>query len=328
MGIENKQYLRKVSLFLSRPPVIGNNPSAFVPGRVMDLSGFHIKFETVQQDEESPNNCTIRVYNLSDATVSAVREEFGEVVLQAGYGTNFGVIFQGTIKQFRVGRVDNKTTYLDLLCADGDMAYNWAIVKKTLAAGSSFADRVAAATEAMTPYGVSAGQLIYPNTGGILPRGRVLFGYAKAAVRAEVQTMGATWSIQNGKMNIVPLTGYLPGEAVILNSGTGLIGRAEQTQDGIKARCLLNPRIVIGGLVKIDNKSINQTIAAKDQAIPGGQLPFNQWAGIQTFANTTADGLYRVYVAEHKGDTRGQEWYTDIICLTVDPVTGQCKAYG
>lgn len=320
------QYLRRCSLLVTAPRR-GNNPSAFEPvGSVMDLSDFHIIFQTSQQDEEGPDNATIRVMNLSDDTVKRIRKEFSEVVLQAGYeGSAFGIIFKGTIKQFRVGRVDNKNTYLDILAADGDMAYNWSVVKKTLAAGSDYAARINAAIEAMAPNGVQAGQLIYPDTGGILPRGKVLFGYAKATVRANTQTMGATWHIANGKLNVIPLDGYLPGEAVVLTAGTGLIGRVEQTIDGMRARCLLNPKLTIGGSVKIDNASINQTLQQNPDAAP---VPFNQWTGLQQLANISSDGLYRVYVAEHRGDTRGQDWYTDLVCLTVDPVTRKVKAYG
>jgi hypothetical protein len=36
-------------------------------------------------------------------------------------------------------------------------------------------------------------------------------------------------------------------------------------------------------------------------------------------AATTWTGLYRVLVAEHEGDSRGQPWYTDITALAVDP---------
>lgn len=324
------QFKRRCSLLLLPRGTTGNNPSAFVAGGTpMDLSNFQIKFETVQQDEESPNNCSIRVFNLSAATVKAVRDEYSQVVLQAGYeGSSFGVIFQGQVKQYRIGRTDNKTTYLDILACDGDMAYNWALVNQTLAAGSSSQDRINAAIKAMQPYGISAGQVIATGTGGTLPRGKVLFGYAKATIRSETQTNGQTWNINNGQVNIIPLDGYLPGEAVVLNSGTGLIGRPEQTQDGIKARCLLNPKIVIGGLVKIDQASINQTAQQRDFVIPQGQLPYDRYAGVQMLANVAADGLYRVYVAEHRGDTRGQEWYSDLVCLTVDPVTNKVKPYG
>lgn len=312
---ENGQYGRKVSLLL----VEGE--------KALDLSDFHIRFETAQQDEESPNNCTIRVYNLSETTIKKVREEYSRVVLQAGYmNAPFGVIFDGTIKQFRIGRENNITTYLDILAADGDEAYNWAVVRQSLAAGSSHSDRVNAIIKEMTPKGVTAGKIIYPDTGGVLPRGKVLFGYAKGAMRQVVRTMGSTWSIQNGKVNIIPLDSYLPGEAVVLTSATGLIGRPEQTQDGIKARCLLNPKIIVGGTVKIDNKSINQTVNRDANAPPGPA--YNQYAGVQMLASVTADGLYRVYVAEHVGNNRGLEWYTNIICLTVNPVTQKVKPYG
>ncbi len=295
--------------------------------KALDLSDMHFRFKTAQEDAEAPGNCEIRVWNLSEATIKTIRGEYTKVVLQAGYKqAPFGVIFTGTIKQYRIGREpDALNTYLDILCADGDEAYNFATCSRTLAAGSSPGDRIAAAVAAMSDKGVNSGQVLIPSTGGILPRGKVLFGMAKAIIRAETQTIGATWSIQNGYVNVIPLTGYLPGEAVVLNALSGLIGRPEATIDGIRARCLINPKIIVGGLVKIDNKSINQTL---QQNPDGAPLAYNQYAGLQQLATVTNDGVYRVYVVEHTGDTRGQEWYTDLVCLTVDPVTQTVKAYG
>lgn len=294
----------------------------------LDLSEMHIRFNTSQEDEESPNNASIRVYNLSDETMVKMQTEFNKVVLQAGYENSaFGVIFTGTIKQFRVGRENAVTRYIDILAADGDQAYNWAIVNKTLLAGSSPDQRVRAAVAAMVPKGVDAGSINLDATGGILPRGKVLFGMARDSIRQQTVPNGCTWNIQDGKVNITPLTSYQPGQAVVLNSATGLIGIPEATQQGIKARCLINPRIRVGSLVKIDNKGLNQTMAQGDAAIPGAQIPYNRYAGVEMYANVNRDGIYRVYVAEYTGDTRGQDWYTDLILLSVDPVTNEVKAY-
>ena len=262
-----------------------------------------------------------------------VREEYSRVVLQAGYQNGpFGVIFDGTIMQFRVGKVDNKTTYLDILAADGDVAYNWAVVQKSLARGTTVAQQANEIVKAMTETGgVAPGSIVFPSTGGIVEgmRGKVLFGYAKAALRQVTRSTGTTWSIQNGKVNVIPLDSFLPNAEVVLTAKTGLIGRPEQTQEGIKAQCLLNPEILVGGTVWINNQSINQTQAAQGVALPGGaQLAFNQRTGFQNFASVTADGRYRVYVAEHEGDTRGNAWYTRIICLTVDPTTSKVQPYG
>lgn len=290
----------------------------------LDLSDFHVTFEVRQEDEESPNNARITVENLSSDTVQAVQNEYSRVVLQAGYwNAPFGVIFDGQIKQFHKGRSDAKTTFLDILAADGDMAYNYATLRQSLAAGSTPEQRVQAVVAAMAPHGVQAGEVKIPGTGGILPRGKVLFGLAKAAMRQIVRDRGATWNISDGKVNVTPLDGYQEGEAVVLTRDTGLIGRPEQTEGGLRARCLINPRIRVGGLVKIDNASVNQTSQAQRFAIPGAQLAYDRYAGVQMLADVTADGIYRVYVAECVGDTRGQDWYMDLVLLAVDPVSGK-----
>lgn len=313
MTDQTGQFIRKVSLLL----VNGSE--------TLDLSDMHIRFRTQQQDEESPSNCSIRVFNLNAQTLDKVQNEFSRVVLQAGYENgSFGVIFDGTIKQFRIGREPDKVnSYIDILAADGDLGYNWATVNKSMSAQTTSGEKVAAAVLAMSGHGLKAGQLLGP-MGGILPRGKVLLGMARAILRSETQNNGATWSIQNGEINIIPLTGYLPGQAVVLTALTGLIGRPEQTDGGIRCRCLMNPKITVGGLVQIDNASINRTIQQQPGSAP---LAYDKWAKLQQLATVTADGTYRVYVAEYVGDTRGADWYVDLICLTVNPDTNMCSKF-
>ena len=297
--------------------------------KALDLSELQFTFETYQEDEQSPNSCSIRVFNLSDATLKKIQTEYSRVVLQAGYvNAAFGTIFDGGIIQYRIGRNEGSPdTYLDILAADGDLAYNFATINQTLKAGSSASERLTAVANSMASKGVSVGHIVIPSSGGILPRGKVLFGMAKTMMRTQVQSVNCTWSIDNGQINVIPLDGYLPGDAVVLTSATGLIGRVEQTQDGMRARLLLNPLVTVGGLVKIDNASINVTISNPSVALPVGQLIYNQRVGIALPADVATDGLYRVYVAEYKGNTRGQEWYTDIVALAVNPVTQKVKAY-
>lgn len=313
--VAGTQYIRKASLILSE----GN--------KVLDLSEMHFKFQTQQEDQESPSNCSIRVFNLSEDTAKAVKAEYGRVILQAGYESAYGVIFDGTIKQFRFGREpDGISTYLDILAADGDVPYNYAVMNQSLAAGSTIEQRIALATGAMGELGLQVGHVeVSEGLRGIAnPRGAVLFGLARTRLRSLVRNAGATWTIQDGKIYIVPLDGFLPGEAVLLNHQTGLIGRVEQTNNGMTARCLLNPKITVGGLVKIDEASINQTI----QRGGGTLLAYDKRAPVMFLASTQGDGLYRVYVATYTGDTRGQDWYTDITCLSVDPNLQEVKPYG
>ncbi len=291
----------------------------------LDLSEMHFKFHIQDSDEQSPNTATIRVYNLAAETVKQIQGEYTRVILNAGYQNgNYGVIFDGTIKQFRRGRENATDTYLDILAAHGDIEYNFSVISKTIAAGAT--DSSAIINTISEGMNLPVDNKLGP-TGGVLPRGKVLWGMNRDLMRQMVRSQGATWSIQNGRIQVIPLTGYLPTEAVLLTANTGMIGLPEQTDEGIKVRSLLNPKLDIGGTVKIDNSSINQTSAQGQNALPVGQLAYNQNAAVQFLADVTNDGLYRLYVVEHIGDSRGQEWYSDMICLAVDQSIGQVKAY-
>ena len=321
--ILDQQWGRAASLFVASPT-----------GDGIDLSDLHFRFRVSNADQETPNTMVVRIYNLSPDTVRSITGrtpvEFTRVILQAGYhGTSVGVIFDGTIKQFRRGRENSVDTYLDILAASSDIEYNFGVCNQTLAAGSTPAQRIAAIASQMG-LGVNAPG---PYTGGVLPRGKVLWGMGRALMRCEANSQNASWSIQDGMAQVVPLAGYLPGEAVVLSAASGLIGIPEQTEQGVRARCLLNPKLRIGGLVQIDNASISQISQADLKAsgfpvssLPVGQLPYDRYAGLQLPADIAADGLYRLYVAEFEGDTRGPAWYTDIIGLALDPSSNQVMA--
>lgn len=312
------QYLRKVGLVLLNNAQGPTSSGDAVSQGGLDLSQQQIWFQVSQEDTESPSTAIIRVYNLKESTEKRIQKEYQNVVLQAGYegDGNYGKIFTGTVKQFKRGRVNALDSYLDIFAADGDKAYNFGFVNKTLAAGSSIKDRVEAISEGFQKYDVTNGQLdgltqATSQTGGVLPRGKVLFGLAKDQMGAVTDTAGVSWSIQDGKLVTVPLTGYLPGEAVALNSRTGMIGVPEATQNGIEVQCLLNPKIRIGTRVQIDNKLINQT-TVREQGFP-------RYTDLSFPASVTNDGFYRVLVVEHEGECPyGNTWTSKLTCLAVN----------
>jgi hypothetical protein len=258
----------------------------------------------------TPNVADIRVYNLDEKTALQIRKEFTRVTLQAGYEGNFGVIFQGNIKQVIIGRESATDTFIDIVAGDGDRAYNFAIINATLAKGSTQTDQINAAATAMGPKGVTAGHLGEQSTQQ-LPRGKVMYGNARGYLRDVAQNSQSSWSIQDEKITFVKKKSYLPGERVVLTSKTGMIGTPQQTNEGVNVKCLLNPNIKIASRVQIDNASIARFKI--NLSIP------NSAANIP--APLTADGVYYVLVVEHTGDTRGIEWYSNLICLNIDVTT-------
>ncbi|PRG63830.1 hypothetical protein C6T69_23370 [Burkholderia multivorans] len=299
-----QQFGRKVSL------IIG-----FDSGEALDLSELRIVFRVQRGDLQTPNSARIRVYNVSDNTAQKVEREYSRVVLQAGYEGNYGIIFDGSLVQVRRGRESQTDTYLDITAADGDMAYNFAVVNTTLAAGSTPEDHVKVCTAAMGQFGVAEGYR--PDLGGRpLPRGKVMFGMARDHLETVARSTQTLWSIQDGKLQMVPETSYVPGEIPSITSESGMVGLPEQTQNGITVKMLLNPSIKIGRLVKLDNRSIQRyefSLNNKQQAENGaiaGQNKIN--------SPEKTDGYYYVMTNEHWGDTRGNDWYTEAICLAVD----------
>jgi hypothetical protein len=282
----------------------------------IDLSNLRFRFEVRASDVETPNTATIRVYNLSPDTVRAITGTPGldngltTVTLTAGYvNGNKGNIFQGDIKQFRKGRERNVDSYLDIMAGDGDQAYNQSIINQSLPAGTNDSQQLSAIAGSLgLPVADTANGFL--TTGGVLPRGKVMFGMARLYMRSLANTNNCRWSIQNGVVTLVPNKGYLPGTAVAINSATGMIGTPEQTDNGIVVRCYLNPLIQIGTQVQINNADINQAVI-KSQFFPTYTSQYYP----ATIAN---DGFYRVLVAEHVGDTRSNDWYTELTCLNID----------
>lgn len=297
----SRQYLRSCKLIVSS-----------IGGDGLDLSELRIEFTVSQADIQTPNSALIRVWNLSAQTSKRIEKEFTRVTLQAGYGDDdTGVIFDGTIVQLRRGRASATDTYLDISAADGDAAYNFGIIVTSLAAGAKPEDQYKAATEAFKKYGVDAGVIPAEGLGNqALPRGKVMFGMARDYMRDLADTTLTSWSIQNGKVNMVKRGGYLPGEAVVLNSESGMIGIPEQTVGGINVKALLNPRFRYSGRIRINEGDINRAAVSLSAASPTVYLP-----------RLVEDGFYRIVVCNHSGDTRGDDWYSDLICVALDDTT-------
>jgi hypothetical protein len=299
-----KQFGRKCSF-----RVLDNN------GAGLDLSEFRVTFKVHQLDNETPNTMVVTVYNLSDDTMNRIGGEFTNVLLQAGYeGASYGQIFTGNIKWIERGKEKNTDKYLRIWAADGDQAYNFTTCNHALAAGSTAKDVMDYLTGQFAQNGVGKSADFDHFVGTIPPvalsRGKVLMGMARTHMAEWSTKNGFRWSTQHGNLTLVPVTGYRPGEAVVLSSTTGLIGTPKADQGGVTVRCLLNPNIVIGGLIQLAHDDIN-TLTTNQTGL--------KFRDVQISAATTWQGLYRVLVAEHEGDTRGRPWYTDIIALAVDP---------
>lgn len=278
-------------------------------GGTFDLSGLRVVFDVEQEHTQAPNRASIFVYNVSRQTAKQFTDkEFTRVQLEAGYRDNLAGVFSGNIKLATYGHDTPTETLLSLYCGDGDEAYNSAFVQKTLAAGSTPRDHVDEAAKEMRKHGVELGYIAgLPDFRH--PSPITLFQPAKQVLRDICEFAGASWSIQDEKLQIVPKKGNLPGQPVELNSTNGLIQRPVQTPGGIFVRCLLRPEMKVNGTIKINNASVQ--LAAPD-------LSIREEVSNEKLPSLAGDGLYKVLVIRRIGDTHGRPWYNEMLCLAAD----------
>jgi hypothetical protein len=301
------QFGRKWTLLVT--PVVG--------GQGVDLSPLRITFRTYAADVPTPARAIIKVYNIDPRNARNIMKGTAgsEVTLQAGYepSDNVGVIFKGQLMQSFYARESPTDTYLELIAADGDLAHVYGTLNATLAAGSTAEQRLRSYVQqvkisAPDPgFGLGYAKMIGP----VLPRGKVQYGMGPKSLRDWANTNGNSIAIVDGQVQTIDRGGYLPGEAIELNAKSGMIGMPRQTDQGIEVACLINPKLRLGGVVRLNNADV---VPAE---IDVSYSAINSLAKI----HSDADGFYRIFVREFIGDTRGGEdspWYARLTCLAID----------
>jgi hypothetical protein len=113
----------------------------------------------------------------------------------------------------------------------------------------------------------------------------------------------------------------------------------EVTEAGISIRCLLNSALRLGGLVKIDTGllsgvpytpggensisglSSGGTSPTQTTSTSGDNNPLRNT--ILNSAATSPQGVYKILLLTHSGDTRENPWYSDMVCIAFDETTGK-----
>ncbi|TRY23684.1 hypothetical protein FOI68_20685 [Brevibacillus sp. LEMMJ03] len=272
-------------------------------GTALDVSQLRCTFD-VQKTMMQPQFSTVTIYNLSAETENQIINEGDTIILEAGYeGEQYGLIFRGDVVQPIRGKEDGVTYKLTLNSIDSDRALNFGFVAFSVSKGQTSRDIVQnVASKARLP--MELGFISDGLSTAKLTRGKVFFGTAKDYLRQLAHSNAATFYMEDGKVNIIQATDYPPNEIVDLAPESGLIGTPQQSDYGVSFKCLLNPRLKLNSLVRINNSLIQA------QTYQFGQIP----------RALDAEGIYRIIELRHTGDTRGDTWYTE--CTAVSQAGG------
>lgn len=272
--------------------------------------GLHITFEIQKTIYRTPNVALVKIYNLNSTSEKKVDKEFNDLIIQCGYHGQVRVCFRGNIRfAYHYREVNDRI--VEINAADGDKDFHNAIVNFTLAAGHSDQQTV---DSLLTSFqATTLGHVHGKNLKAKRLRGKTYVGSARDVLDQIARESDGNWSIQDGKLILVPVDSVLPGEAIAVSSETGLLGAPEVNDKGITIKVMMDPRIIPGGKLWLMNNEVKQKHLKAEKT---GQK--RKLHGPNVPVRTDPDGVYKVYAVKHVGDTRGGDWYSECKCVALD----------
>lgn len=302
-----RQWKRKVQVVIGKA------------GAGLMVENLRVQFEVAKTIEAAPNVATIRIFNLHPDNEAKIKNEFDEVLLNAGYEGAMRMVFRGNIKH--VYRYREGNDYItEIEAGDGDKDFRKAVMNETLSAGTTTKQLVDRAVGTFRGVGGTTKGHVQVNDRGRL-RGKVVSGNTRDVLHDVARESGANWSIQDGQLVIINANDVMPGEAVVIRADTGMLGAPEINDKGVAVKCLMNPIIRVNGAIKLDNNGIKakrmkaQALASKrEKRETGGPLGREN----EPLVRLDPDGIYKVLKLTHKGDNRGQDWVSEVECIGLD----------
>ena len=287
--------------------------------KALDLSQFKIVFQVSQATTDQPKAAEIYIYNLSANRMNLLagvdsQKINTQVVLECGYGSELSVVFKGRVFQYRRGRDNPTDTWLCVLAISGDVVRNEALVNVCLPAGTSKSEAGNTLIEETNKYGLVTGE-IADISEQQYPRGRVFFGSLHESIQQFGKENNVEFDYADDVISSISTLRYSVEPVQELTPKTGLVGLPQLTSEGLIVKCLLNPKLKRKGRIQIDMSNLQTESYDIARGSQGLDQPHKN---PKTAAS--ADGMFVIQAIEHTGDTRGDEWYTHLVCTAINAV--------
>jgi len=281
----------------------------------VDVSLLRCVFKVEAAIETQVAVCTLEVYNMNAATEGEIIREGFQISIEGGYEEGqYGEIFTGDIVQVIRNRENGVDYKLEILALRGSSMFDLNFAKCSIAAGSKPRDVIDALTR-NSRQSIAIGEISTNLSDQALPRGKVLFGTPSMYLRdLAIGNDAYYWAGEDGKLIVKKIADEIPADQVLVLSpgnpdasvpATGLVGTPQYGDDGIHIKMLLDCRVKLLSLVKIDNEWIRKSLLSLN--VGGGN---NNLAQQSQFDQ---DGEYQVFKLVHQGDTWGDTWTTEVI---------------
>lgn len=278
------------------------------------VDGLRVQFEVTKTVYKNPNHASIKIFNLLETNEHHLKKEYTELRLFAGYRGQEQLLFQGNIR-FSYFYRDGLDHIAELECGDGDKDYHNTVVDRfTIGKDGNEAQVIEYMLGLMTS--TKKGHIKGKNLQKSRTRGKSYSGNLRDIMDRIAKNNDAHWSIQNGKLVLVPVDDVLPEEAILVSSDTGLLGAPEVNDKGITVKVMLDPRIMPNGKLWLQNNElrgmrISDQQTGQERKMKGPKEPLRK----------DPDGVYKVFAVKFKGDNRAVDadsWTAECRCVGLD----------
>lgn len=244
------------------------------------------EINVVLSSGKDPNSANVTIYNLSDKTRKELQKEKIKLLIEVGYVNNISKIFEGDIT-FSQSKYTETEWITSVQCGDGVQKFKSARINKSFKGPIKVGEVL---KEAAKELGFNIDSIQEQIKNGSIrgaltefANGIVLSGKGEQQLDKILKSMGYSWSIQSGQLQLLGPKDTVNNDAILLNHETGMIGSPEIGEKGfIKVRSLIQPNLLPGNKIKIESK------------------------------NNEIDGFFRVEKSTFSCDTWGDNWYVDL----------------
>lgn len=250
-------------------------------GKIIYASdGNRVHFEFSVSMDERANECTIRVYNVTDHEIYSVLHGAKYISLIAGDADNYGEVFRGELIDGFQAQSDTEQ-YLQISVVDGDSFYT-AFINQSVVSGETIGGIVEKCVKrCSSPCDVG---FITPDAyAAKLARGAALFGSPVNICKSAARALNAAFYVFKGRIYIVSANDPVSDKHIVIDESSGLIGVPSVDNWYAFFRHEINSWLIPGKIIEIQTDMIRTN--------------------------------YRIVSVFCSGDTDAGDWYMNVMAI-------------
>lgn len=271
--------------------------------KLITIENAKIQFEIIKSKNAKENTAKLEIYNLAPVTRKLITEQEALVRIFAGYSQNKGLIEigQGDISKIKHNR-DKTEVVTEIYMAEGLRIFRDNPISISFSSESKLklADVLdTIRTKSNNKYSF---RLIDVDDSKTIENGYSDLGSLDQILNDLGMQFGFGWSVQNKIITIKGTKKSLSSEIMLLTPKNGLILHPESVKQ-------VSRRLEKSSITKQERK-INSVQALLQ--------PHLQVHDIIAIESQDLSGKYEIQKITHKGDTRGNDWYSDMEVISLN----------